>query len=76
MTRSDGSTIDHIVYTMHGPVGMTVKRVSYTGGPLQNKEAFVYFADQLDNQAHFDTIVSSQFNLGWRPRPKPRFPSI
>jgi hypothetical protein len=42
--------VQHIVYTLHAPVGTSIESVTYTSGPIGPKESLQYYADQPAGQ--------------------------
>jgi hypothetical protein len=59
---TDASQVNQIVYILHAPVGWSVKQVQVTGGPLQNKESFVFYADESTNRLEAYTLVNAGVN--------------
>lgn len=57
---ADVADVQGILYTLHAPVGVTVDRIVYTGGALQNKEEVVFVADQAPGHYVTDTVVTAR----------------
>jgi hypothetical protein len=58
----DASQVNQVVYILHAPAGWSVKQVQVTGGPLQNKESFVFYADESTNRLEAYTLVNASVN--------------
>jgi hypothetical protein len=56
---TDADDVQQITYTLHAPVGTSITKIVYTGGPLQDKEQVLFYADQPENSYITDTIVAS-----------------
>ena len=56
---SDAADVQLITYTLHAPVGTSIIKVVYTGGPLQDKEQVLFYADRPANSYITDTVVTS-----------------
>jgi hypothetical protein len=56
---TDAAAVQQITYTLHAPVGTSITQIIYTGGPLQDKEQVLFYADRPENSYTTDTIVTS-----------------
>jgi hypothetical protein len=56
---TDAADVQQITYTLHAPVGTSINKVVYTGGPLQDKEQVLFYADRPANSYITDTVVAS-----------------
>lgn len=54
---ADASDVQEVRYTVHAPVGTSITRVIYTGGPLASKERVVFYDDLPSHHYSTETLV-------------------
>jgi hypothetical protein len=52
--------VESIVYTVHGPKGLAMTRVVYTGDKSRAREKVVFVADQEANTYSVDTVATTE----------------
>lgn len=57
---ADAANVKNLMYAVHVPAGVTVKKVIFTGGGLGDKETYRIYQDSLDQTYTTDTVITIQ----------------
>ena len=57
---TDATNVRNLLYTVHVPPGVTVRRVTYTAGGLGTKETYKVVQDSVAKIYKTDTVVTTQ----------------
>ncbi|OGO39780.1 MAG: hypothetical protein A2Z03_09585 [Chloroflexi bacterium RBG_16_56_8] len=57
---TSAANVKEVVYTLHAPAGTSIKSITYTGGPLKDKERVVFHADAKPGTYSTDTVVHAK----------------
>lgn len=57
---ADATNVRNLIYTIHVPAGVTVKKVTYTAGGMGTKEAYKVVQDSVANTYMTETVVTTQ----------------
>ena len=57
---ADATNVRNLLYTVHVPPGVTVRRVTYTAGGLGTKETYRVVQDSVAKTYKTETVVTTQ----------------
>jgi len=53
----------HVAYTFHIPVGVSVEKITYTGGSLAGRENVQVYADQISNSYSEQVLATASYSV-------------